>query len=272
MKTQFYLIIICLGFAISCTTEIPLDTDFDAQIFIDGYLVNDSNYIAVDIQSTVPVDRLTLDPINDAILSLYSQDQNGNTFIVTDNFNITEGVYTSNDKIATKIGNDYWIEVQTTDGNILKSDQERLKAPILISEVVRVDGKTRIIFNDPKETANFYLARFDFYQDGEFIHRVFELSSDALYNGNEMAFIESSEIIGDAIYVEILNLNFKTYQFYLNSFEQYDNNIDYEVESGDPTQLFLSPPSNLIGNITNITKNRMELGFFGVFSFRRWYS
>lgn len=272
MKFFQYLLsfqLILLGF--SCTKEIPLKTEFQPQIFISGYMLNYADTIYIDIQKTVPVNSPTINVINDARVTLYAKAKTGEISVLTSDFIVSNGIYKSNGKISPTIGNYYWMETVMPDGTTFKSDSELLKDSVPIKDIKQVNNFTKIIFNDPEEYTNFYLAYFAFYENGKLVSRQYALSSDALYNGNENAFIEIENTASKQIYCNILNLNFKTYQFYKNSFSQFEAHHDTDPDDGDPGRLFTAPPSNLTGNITNISTNRTALGFFGVFSYSEYW-
>lgn len=253
----------------SCTSEVPLNSNFEPQIFISGNLINGTNHMTINIQRTVDVDDLGYDPINNANISLFTKNQSEEISLVTNNFVVTNGEYKTSTMITTIVGNSYWIEITLTDGTILKSDAEILKEPIIINEITRINEFTRVHFNDPFDT-NFYLMHFEFSENGEDIFDTWELTNDIFFNGGENSFYEIDELVTGEhlnIKVSIRDLNFNTYQFYLNAFSQFENQIEDGDSDGDPGLLFLPPPANLTGNITNVSNNKRVLGFFGVFSY-----
>lgn len=270
MKSLYRIIVIILCFIpiLSCLKETPLDAEFEPQVFIYGYLINNTDNIKITIQRTVPVNNTTLDPINDASVFLYTEDSDGTVRLVTNDFQVSEGVYLSTDAVIGLIGNKYWIEVILADGTTYESVHEPLKEPVQIKTISKVNGYPRVIFSDPGNETNFYQVHFSFYNNGSLISEVFELSNDILFNGNENAFIETLTSGGDILTVSLLNLNFHTYEYYVAAHEQYENQVDFgDPETTEPFLIFSKPPINLIGNIRNTTTDRKALGFFGVFSF-----
>lgn len=270
MKSLYRIILIILCFlpVLSCLKERPLDAEFEPQVFIYGYLINNTDNIKITIQKTVPVNNTTLDPINDASVFLYTEDPDGTVRLVTNDFQVSEGVYLSIDAVIGLIGNKYWIEVILTDGTSYESVHEPLKDPVQITTISKVNGYPRVIFSDPENETNFYQVHFSFYNNGSLISEVFELSNDVLFNGNENAFIETLTSGGDILGVSLSNLNFHTYEYYVATHHQYENQVDFgNSETTDPFLIFSKPPINLTGNIRNTTTDRMALGFFGVFSF-----
>lgn len=270
MKPLYRIILITLCFiaASSCLKERPLDAEFEPQVFIYGYLINNTDNIKITIQKTVPVNNTNLDPINDASVFLYTEDLDGTVRLVTDDFQVSEGVYLSTNAVSGLIGNKYWIEVLLADGTSYESVHEPLKEPVQITTISKVNGYPRVIFSDPENETNFYQVHFSFYNNGKLISQVFELSNDVLFNGNENAFIETLTSGGDILGVSLSNLNFHTYEYYVAAHEQYENQVDFgSPETTEPFLIFSKPPINLVGNIRNTTADRKALGFFGVFSF-----
>ena len=270
MKPLLYRIILislCFIPVLSCLKETPLDAEFEPQVFIYGYLINNTNNIKITIQKTVPVNTVVLDPINDASVFLYTEDPDGTVRLVTNDFQVSEGVYLSKDRVVGLIGNKYWIVVVLTDGTTYESVHEPLKEPIQIKTISKVDGYPRVVFKDPENETNFYQVHFSFYAKGNLISEVFELSNDILFNGNENAFIETLTNGGDVVGVSLSNLNFHTYEYYVATHEQYESQVDFgDPETTEPFLIFSKPPMNLVGNIRNTTANETALGFFGVFS------
>ncbi|MEE9363446.1 MAG: hypothetical protein V3U92_12690 [Cellulophaga sp.] len=268
MKLYKNILMLCTILVLnSCTKSIPVENNFEPQIFIHGILVDGINKITVKIQQTVAVTELELNPINDASVTLYTKDPSGIESILSNSFTINNGEYTTTETVTAIIGHSYWIEVVLKDGTEFRSDQEILKPNIPVKKITMDSNFTRIIFNDPEQDINFYLLHYAFYENDNFIYDTWELTNDVLFNGNVNAYYEIADVGGDSVFASIQNLNFNTYQFYLNSFAQYENQIGNSAEDTDPGQLFLPPPAHLHGNIRNITKDTKALGFFGVFSY-----
>ncbi|WP_169670199.1 DUF4249 family protein [Flavivirga algicola] len=253
----------------NCVSEIPNPSNFEPQVFISGFLTDGTEYVTIKIQRTVPVDNQSLDPINDAQISLYTKDALGNSELITNTFNVTNGTYRSSEMITSIFGNSYWVEIQLADGTSFKSDEEVLKEEVIINDLEITNTLNRVVFSDPVDDTNFYLINFLFFRNGSLDLKINELSNDVLFNGNANAIFDSTEfLVGNPqeVRVSISNLNFNTYQYYLNQFAQFENQITNAGSEDDPGQLFLPPPANLTGNIMNITANTRALGFFGVHS------
>ncbi|WP_298535316.1 DUF4249 family protein [uncultured Algibacter sp.] len=264
-KTLIYLLTI-LPFT-GCVSEIPNASNFEPQIFISGFLTNGTEYVNIKIQRTVPVNEQNLNPINDAQISLFMKDSHGNNELITDSFDIRKGTYRSSEMITTIVGNAYWVEIMLSDGTTFVSEREVLKPAIVVKDIEITSELNRVIFSDPLDDTNFYLINFLFYNGGSLDLKVNELTNDVLFNGNENATFDSTEFLVDnpqEVRVRISNLNFNSYQFYLNQFAQFENQITNAGSESDPGQLFLPPPANLTGNIVNTTNNTKALGFFSV--------
>lgn len=251
-----------------CVSEIPNTSNFEPQVFISGFLTGGSEYVTVKIQRTVNVDNQSLHPINDAQILLFTKDPNENEELITSSFDVIEGVYKSAEMVTSIEGNTYWVEIMLSDGTIFVSEEEILKPAIVINDVKNEFYINRVIFSDPVDDTNFYLINFHFFYDnGELFDKSSNLTNDVLFNGNNNAIFDRNDgMYNEApeIRVYISNLNFNTYQFYLNQFAQFENQITNEGPDSGPGQLFLPPPANLTGNIINITNNTKALGFFGV--------
>jgi len=270
MKRIYKIItlLLCVFILQSCVKEIKLVSNYESSIFIYGNITNEIDYVNVIVLQTTPVTDASLKHIIDAKISLYTEHNNVPT-LITNNFTVTsEKNYKSSEKISTVIGNHYWIEIELQDGTTFKSMKEKLLPPVALSGLTYEDATLEAHFEDPENSANFYhleVASIDNI-DNSFL-KSFQIESDILYNGNKNAFIESESFFGNAIVVKLSNINFETYRFLLNLSKQNEDNIDDEDnESGNPGQLFASPPVNLIGNIQNAITNEKALGNFGVIS------
>lgn len=262
-----YIYILVIFTLLSCTDEINLDADFERQTFIFGVITNENIPITISIQESIPVNNGAPIYINNAIVSVYTKEKGGNASLITNEFSVDNGNYTSKQNINTIIGNYYWIEVELSDGTIFKSSEEELlKTVVPINSIVAENDMTKVSFSDPLDDTNFYRLITLFYLDGQSDIITVELSNDVLFNGNSNAFIETLSYQNDYTEAILANLNYDTYQYYLNLQKQEIDIEGYEEESGDPSRLFAPPPVNLIGNILNTKSNRKALGNFGVVS------
>ncbi|EZH71613.1 hypothetical protein ATO12_06540 [Aquimarina atlantica] len=266
------LLIFCI---ISCTKEISLDVTHEPQTIIFGSISNETVPVSIRIQQSVPLqDSSSSKPVNDASVSLYAKDTSGNTNLITNDFAINQGIYTSTQSISTIIGYSYWIEVRLTDGTLFKSKEELLKPVVLIKNTGIKNGDVlEIEFSDPGDDTNFYKFTVELFNEGQLVSSNTSQSNDVVFNGKESASVEVDlfrlqdddediTVLYDEIKVTFCNINFSSYQFYLNQSLQLEAN-DSE-SSGDPSQLFATPPVNLLGNITNSSSNTVVLGNFTV--------
>ncbi len=263
------IVLIIFYSLISCIKETPNDSFFEPQVFISGSIRNGEQTVTVKIQESVPTSQLGSNPINNAEISIYKKENDGSSTLVTNSFSANNGTYKSTETVTANIGETYWTEIRLADGTQFKSDEETLKEEIEIIDVTSDNLKNIVVFSDPGDDINFYLIRFYIYINGTLIVTDTHLSNDILYNGNTNATFQSTENLAfnlDEVIVSISNLNYNTYQYYFNQFEQYEQQILNDSEDANPGQLFLPPPANLTGNITNVTKNKKALGFFGAYS------
>ena len=269
MKPLFWhlLIIFYLPLLIACNEEIPMKEEFEPQVFIFGSITNTTDFVTLSIQKTVQVNGSSPNPVNDAEVSLFSKDQNGETILITNSFEVSNGSYKSVEMITPVIGNEYWIEVQTSDGDIYKSNPELLRNPTPITTVtIDSNNRARINFSDPGDVQNFYLMNTSFFFDQIIITSDAKAISDILFNGNANAFIDSNVSFSgtfNSIEGTLFNVNYTSFQYYVNVIAQEDLMNSSNI-SGDPSQLFAKPPINLIGNIMNTTTDKSALGNFAV--------
>lgn len=263
----------------SCTKEISVDVPYQPTTIIYGSISTENAPVVINIQQSVPLNSsATHNPVNNAIVQLYTKNSTGATSLATDSFSITNGTYTSTSNINALIGDFYWIEVVLSDGTIFKSKEELLKpiVPIIsIEPSIADDDIATIKFSDPANDTNYYKFNIELYFNNQFVSNNSSLSNDVVFNGNSEASVEIDlfkyqdeddedeiQIEYDEVRVSFNNINFSSYQFYLNQSLQIEANE--ASGSGDPSQLFASPPVNLLGNITNISTNSIALGNFTI--------
>ncbi len=268
------LIVIGLNL-VSCTKEISVDVAHVPQTIIHGQLNNLNQTVSISIQQTLPLNSSeSFKAINDATISLFEKNNGGNTALVTDSFSVSNGIYSSAQTIPTTVGNLYWIEVALPDGSRFKSAEEVMNPVVPISEIQvgdQFEPVLNIIFSDPENTTNFYQLSVALYNQGQLVSVNSNESNDVIFDGNEQAsleidilrFTEDDEpIIYDSVEILLGNINFESYQFLLNQRIQQGANED--ANDSSPSQLFSTPPVNLLGNITNQTTNRTILGNFSI--------
>jgi len=258
-KLHIYITFIYLFVLASCVEDIRLGFEFEEQVFISGLLTNESDFVSVQIQKTVPVTDTTFSPVNDAQVSLFTRDVSNTISLISDSFRVDNGVYTSTEMITPTIGNAYWIEVMLPDQTTLKSEEEILKPPVPILDMVKTGNTVRITFRDQIGQQNFYLSRIEVLRDGEIITNVLNVFSDTVVTENLEEYLDISGINdGETVRISAYNINFNTFQFYNNIIREDQNDIEVLT-------LFLT--TNIIGNITDTTTNKLALGNFGIAGF-----
>jgi len=277
IKTSVSTVLLLITFG--CTKEISVDVPYQPTTIIYGNISTDNAPVVINIQQSVPLNSAsTHNPVNNAVVQLYTKDNTGITNLVTDTFSIANGVYSSMNNINTIIGNYYWIEVVLADGTIFKSKEELLKPIVHIISIessINADDIATIKFNDPANDTNYYKFNIDLYFNGQLVSNNSSQSNDVVFNGNPEASVDIDlfkyqdedeedlfELEYNEVRVSFSNINFSSYQFYLNQ------SLQVEATEGDssfdPSQLFASPPVNLLGNITNVSTNSIALGNFTI--------
>ncbi len=259
MKKRYILTLAAAIVLISgCIDEISPDFEFEEQVFISGLLTNETGFVSVSIQKTVAVTDTTFNAVKDARVSLFTRNTSDTVSLVSDSFEVTEKGYTSSEIITPIIGNAYWIEVTLQDQTMLRSEEEILNPPISITDMVKTNNTVRIRFSDPIEEQNFYITRIEVLKDGELISNNVDVFSDVIRNDNSEIFLDISGVsTGNTVRTRIYNINFNTFQFYLNVFGG-ENDLGL-------SSLFL--PVDVVGNVTNTTINELALGNFGIAGF-----
>lgn len=267
--------LICVISYYSCTKEISVNVAHEKETIIFGGIKNGTNSVVIDIQQSVPLNSTaSFEAVNDATISLFTRNTSGTSSLITDNFNVNQGRYTSVGEVTTTIGHKYWIEVRLIDGTVFRSEEEELKAVVPIESIeISNEDIVTIQFADPANDRNFYTFGIDLFLNGQLVSSTVSQSNDVVFDGNANASVEIDlfrfndednevAITYDALRARLQSINFSSYQFYLNQSAQIEAN-DSE-SSGDPSQLFATPPVNLLGNITNTTTNSIALGNFTV--------
>ena len=260
------IVLFCSLVFSTCSEEITLKTDFESQISIFANLRSGTHDFIIFVAQTVPVDSKQNNPVNDAKVSLFTKSPDGVVSLVLDNFNVMDGYYQSSVQITPVINNYYWIEVTLVDGTLYRSSEEKLNEIVPIKSYDFIDYNVKLGILDPESESNFYLAGVIFNNTSENIFNIFNeftVTSDALFNGNEDAFIEIIDVFdfGDSFHTELSNVSYNTFKFYQKLLIQIDNSYDDEVGLG---ALFATPPVHLKGNIVNTSNNKIAIGNFGV--------
>ena len=259
------IVLFCSFVFFTCTEETTLNINFEPQTIIHGNLRSGSHNFGVLISKTVPVDSHQNNPVNDAAVSLFTKSPDGVVSVVLEDFTVENGYYDSIAQITPVIGHKYWIEVTLEDGTLYRSSEEKLNAIVPIESFEFVDNTIKLGILDPESESNFYLSEVTFYNNSESVFDRFTVTSDALFNGNEDAFIEIIDVfdIGTPFDIELSSVSYNTFKFYQKLLIQIDANSIGD-DSGGPDGLFATPPVNLKGNIVNTSNNKTAIGNFGV--------
>lgn len=259
-KLYIYIILVFACILTSCVEDISPDFEFEEQVFVSGLLTNNEGFVSVQIQKTVPVTDTTFSAVNDAQISLFTRDASDNTVsLVSDSFTVDNGEYTSSEMVTPIVGNAYWIEVMLQDQIVLRSEEEILTPSIPIMDMVKNGDIVRITITGPIDVQNFYLYRVEILKDGVLISDDIGVGNDRIINENPEKFLDIGDINeGDTLRVSLHNINFNTFQFYVNV-------VSNQLDEAGVSALF--SPINIVGNITNTTTNKLALGNFGIAGF-----
>jgi len=258
------IVLFCSFVFFTCSEEITLKTNFEPQTIIFGNLRSGLHNFRVLISKSVTVDSHQNNPVNDAKVSLFTKSPDGGVSLVLEDFTIENGYYDSVQQITPVIGNYYWIEVTLADGTLYRSFEEKLFATVPINSHSFNDNNLKLDFSDPESESNFYLAGVTFYNNSESGFNTFTVASDALFNGNDDAFIEIEDVFdtGTSFEIELSSMSYNTFKFYEKLLIQID--VNSIGDDPGPDALFATPPVNLKGNIVNTSNNISVIGNFGV--------
>jgi hypothetical protein len=297
--------VLCIISFVSCVNEISEDIPFEENYIVFGSISSQNEKVQVEVYksslllvepsfeeeqegaigddegsedgfATSRSSKNTSVPVNDATIVLYTQGNGGDETIVTQDFDVKKGIYTSTGEIQGKIGETYWIEVFLKDGTKLVSEKEKLKDVVPLDKAeIASEGLVKTTFKDPAQERNLYLLEGDFTFKDILTEKAFTVSNDVLFDGNDQSSIsiEVSTPKGnplDVLNIRLSNVNFSTYQFYLNLQKQREenrNNSDEDGEEqneGSPDRLFAAPSISLYGNIKNQSTGKRALGNFSV--------
>ena len=278
MKTIYKILPLLLAaFVISCTEEVSVDIPHKPQYIVFGSVSNISKPISVSVFKSVPVnsDEKSL-PVNNVSVAVFSQKGDDAPVLLTDNFTVENGIYTSAEAIAGLIGTSYWVEISLDDGSKLTSEKELMKEVVPISTVNYESlYQVKVTFPDPADERNYYLLESEFINKGKLYNRAFAVSDDVIFNGNANAAVELDIFYrpnGDEelLKVALSNINYSSYQFHLNRWKQKEDNENNSSDTdnnGSPGSMFSTPPVNLQGNMKSNMDDQKVLGNFTVNAF-----
>lgn len=271
-KIPIYFFLISLTL-FSCIERVdPIEVD-ETHLVIFANLEYPADDLSVYVLETSNTTNYESKPIKNAKIRLYSKSKDGKSelLIDEDDFDFYEDLerHESKDEIQTEIGNSYWLEVEVPGRKgVYKSTAIEMVKTVKIQSIERVKGATRIVFKDPPNEPNQYLAQFFFYNNESELFSEMIPNSDTLFDGNTQAYLEVSTTSGNRVIASLSHMDPEVYEFFFKYTRQLDYNSGYdENDSGDPGFLFLPPPIQLSGNIYNETTKELVLGNFGVINY-----
>lgn len=267
-KTLYFILFSLI--LVSCIKKVdPVVVD-ETHVVIFANLEYPANTLHIDILETSTTVDYRSKPIKNAEIRLYTKNSNDRTEVIanTDDFtfdNYTEQ-YQSTNKIQTRVGHSYWLEVEIPNRKgIYTSTAIEMVKTVEIKSIERINGATRIIFQDPPNEPNQYLASFLFFENEIELNQELIPNTDTLFDGNSNAYLEVANTNGNRARVALMHMDPEVYEFFFKYTQQLNNNTNYnEDDGGDPGLLFLPPPIQLSGNIFNATTDELVLGNFGV--------
>ncbi|MCT4586328.1 MAG: DUF4249 domain-containing protein [Carboxylicivirga sp.] len=274
MKAIFNLIgLVALLNLVSCTEEINVNLAHEPEYIVYGSMSNIKHQVTISVNQSVPVNsNETVLPVNDAQIAIYAQEEGEEPTLLSDEFMVDNGVYTSTQSIAGAEGVHYWIEVHIDADHQFVSTKEKMKKVVSIDEVDDASySQVYVSFDDPVDDRNYYLLESEFMNKDKLFNRQFAIYNDVIFNGNkatidvDIFFRPSND--DEGLHIVLSNINYSSYQFHLNRWKQKednDNNASGSNTGGDPGPLFSTPPVNLYGNIKNRVDGTRVLGNFTV--------
>ncbi|WP_372751617.1 DUF4249 domain-containing protein [Labilibaculum sp.] len=288
-KIIFFLLLLINLIFYSCTEKFYLDSDSEVSILVvDGKITNQAGPYEVNLYRTVNLyEADTLDPETDAIIFIKDGRGNSDTFIET-----SPGVYETQDlSFQGQIGESYWIEIETSDGEHYESNPETIQPSVLITSIYGEEGsilqsdassKDGVeIFMDAQDSTNEsnYL-RWEYQESWEWqspfytaltdnpskICYPYAYSDDVfIYDGSNLSTKSFSHLSSTSIYEDEVKLNYEYFirlSLYSINFSGYEfwNNIQSSIQNNG--SLYDVIPSNAAGNICACDSDNLVLGYF----------
>jgi hypothetical protein len=273
MKAVFNMIgLVALLYLVSCTEEISVDIRHEPHYLVFGSMSNVEQPVSISITRSIPVNSKEKSlPVNDALVSLYAQKDSEEPTLLTNEFTVDRGVYTSVQPISGIVGVSYWIEVSINDDNQFVSTKEKMKKVVPIVDISYESfNQVKVLFTDPVDQRNYYLLESDFINNGHVFNKTFAIYDDAIFNGNKAAvdldIFYKPVNDNESLDVVLSSINYSSYQFHLNRWKQKEDSENNQADDsgGNPGPLFSAPPVNLYGNIRNDVDGKRVLGNFTI--------
>ncbi|RXQ92999.1 DUF4249 domain-containing protein [Ancylomarina salipaludis] len=292
MTTLRLIIILSLLISsFSCTEEFYPEIDDNASILVvDGKITNELGSCEVRLFRTVKfIEDFSLKPERDAIVILHND--KGETEVLKES---EPGIYhNSTNLIQGEIGQTYWIEIQTLNGENYESIPELMHSPFDISsiygeelEVIKEDGSKEnavgIFFDakNPDNTSKYlrweYRESYEWHSPFKVQTKLSDTPTEICYPTNDFNLINvfdlsdftiketnhllTSKILQHEIKLEHQYLlDMSLYSITQGNYEFWENMKAIHQSNGN---LYDVLPANIKGNISSCSDNCEVLGYF----------
>lgn len=286
MKKLIFLIIF---FCIACTEQFHPQINNNISILVvDGKITTESGPYEIRLFRTVSLDASdTLKPEKEAIITIHDDMGNNDIFL-----EVSPGIYQNQDPTFTgKIGQTYWIEIETSNGDKFESLPEMIPPKISIVSIYPEEGEKLLSDGSKIKAVEYYLdaieptnnssyMRWEYKESWEWRspYRLPKTTNPSticypnansnnvyIFDGSKLSFKKFNHLSSTFITNEEVKLN---YQYFLKVsmysvtkdcykfWEQIKQSIE---ENGS---LYNVTPSNATGNILPCNSNSPVLGYF----------
>jgi hypothetical protein len=286
MKKLIFLIIF---FCIACTEQFHPQINNNISILVvDGKITTESGPYEIRLFRTVSLDASdTLKPEKEAIITIHDDMGNNDFFL-----EVSPGIYQNQDPTFTgKIGQTYWIEIETSNGDKFESLPEMIPPKISIESIYPEEGEKLLSNGSKIKAVEYYLdaieptnnssyMRWEYKESWEWRspYRLPKTTNPSsicypnansnnvyIFDGSKLSIKKFNHLSSTFITNEEVKLN---YQYFLKVsmysvtkdcykfWEQIKQSIE---ENGS---LYNVTPSNATGNILPCNSNSPVLGYF----------
>lgn len=255
MKLSTITSLVIAVFFCSCIEETDAILTNKTNLVIIGTLEYPYNQLTVSVLETSNTAAYEKKILTEATIKLYTRSKNGTESLVTDKFNFQGDKYRNVEPIPVTLGDSYWITISLPDRKgLYRTDPQIMLSPIPIKSIERTTDYYHVVFSDPEEEQNQYIAEF-FFEEGQggYLYEI-AVNDDTLFNGNKEAFLEVTFFDPATVYATLANVSPETYTFYKNYLQQKSDNENYartNEDLADPAILFSTPPAQLKSNFYN---------------------
>lgn len=269
MKNLLYILIVAVFF--SC--EDPIDIDHpqgEVRYSVEGEITTVNKIGRVFVTSSAQYDETEIPKIEGAKVTLFK-----NNVILSTYEDRGEGVYLSKDSIKGEVGQSYHIEVELSNGTLLKSYPEKIKIVTAIDSIYSKHVSDYIYDNGPpreidnEETGYYvFLNTTENVGKGDAYRWKVYINDDLLDDPEQLFFYDDFGV--DGTNIEQLDFNFLANLGDEVRIEQTSiskRNYDYLfslLNEALPSGGFGTPPAPVIGNIYDM--NNSENTVFGYFT------